>query len=144
VPKLKLGAAVYALIAIGLGIFVVLVLRHVGPYAEVHGWPIGATVVVDGLASLLFAVGAVTRRGLNADDGPRICQNGWLLLVALTAAGCMIAFVGGEDVPLWPMGPAVFLPRFIRRMQESYYDGVAEAEREIMAGGPDAERPRGL
>jgi hypothetical protein len=143
VPKLKLGAVVYALLAIGLVASAVLVLRHVGPYAGVQGWPLAATARVDALSGLLFAVGAVTRRGLIADDGPWICQNGWLLLAALTAVGSIVAFLSPQDIPMWPIGPAVFVPHFVRRMQESYYDGIAEAEREIRAAGPDEELPPG-
>ncbi|GAB2683839.1 hypothetical protein [Kribbella swartbergensis] len=82
-PKLKLGAACYAVIAVFLAVSVVGVLRGWGSYADVHGWPIVATAVLDALAAVLFAIGAVTRRG--------------------------------------------------RRMQESYCDGVAEAEVEIRA-----------
>jgi hypothetical protein len=133
VPKLKLGALVYALVAIGLAVSAVAVLRHWGTYAEVQGWPIAATAVIDALSGLLLAVGAATRRGLVSDDGPWVCRNGWLLLGALTVAGAVVASLSDQDVPFWPMGPVVFLPHFIRRLQESYYDGVAEAEVEIRA-----------
>jgi hypothetical protein len=142
VPKMRLGAVVYALLAIALAASAVLVFRHFGPYAGVHGWPLAATVIVDALSGLLFAIGAVTRRGLIADDGPWICRNGWLVLVAATAVGCIIAFLSAQELSPWPTGPAVFVPHWIRRMQESYYDGAAEAEREIAAvraGGPDEE-----
>jgi hypothetical protein len=144
VPKLKLGAAFYGLIAIGLAVSVVGVLRHWGSYAGVHGWPIAATAVLDGLAALLFAIGAVTRRGLLADDGPWICRKGWLVLVGLTAAGALVAFLSDQGITPWPTGPAVFVPHFVRRMQEKYYEGVAEAEREIeavRAGEPGEELP---
>ncbi|MFG1814688.1 hypothetical protein ACGFIF_13045 [Kribbella sp. NPDC049174] len=130
-PKLKLGAVAYALVAIGLLASAVMVLRQVGPYAGVHGWPLVATAVVDALSGLLFAVGAVTRRGLIADDGPWICRSGWVLLVGLTAAGALVAFLSDQELSPWPTGPAVFLPHFIRRLQESYYDGRSEGEREL-------------
>jgi hypothetical protein len=135
VPKLKLGAAIYGLSAIGLLVSAVMILQQVGVYAGVHGWPLVATAVVVALSGLLFAVGAVTRRGLIVDDGPGICRNGWLVLVGLTAAGAINAFLADQEMSPWPTGPAVFLPHFIRRMQESYYDGVAEAEVELRAAG---------
>jgi hypothetical protein len=140
VPKLKLGAAVYAVIAILLAVSVVGVLRGWGSYADVHGWPIGATAMLDALAALLFAIGAVTRRGLLADDGPWICRSGWLVLVGLTVAGAIVAFLS-DTAPLWPMGPAVFVPHFVRKMQESYHAGVAEAEVEIRAARGEEPRP---
>lgn len=146
-PKLKLGAAVYAFVAIGLATSAVAVLLRWGAYAGVHGWPQWATAAVDTLSALLFAVGAVTRRGLIADDGPWISRNGWFVLVGLTAAGAVVAFLSNQDISPWPTGPAVFLPHFVRRMQERYYDGVAEAEREIeavRAGELGGERPPGF
>jgi len=142
VPKLRLGAAVYALVALALAVSAVLVLRHTGPYAEVHGWPLVATSVVDALSALLFAVGAVTRRGLIADNGPWICRNGWLVLAGVTVAGAIIAFLADQEMTPWPTGPAIFLPHFIRRMQESYYQGVAEAEVEISPARGEGSPPR--
>lgn len=144
-PKLKLGAVVYGLVAVGLAVGIVLALRHYGAYAEVHGAPLAATVVLLAATALLLAVGAVTRRGLVGDDGPWICRNGWLALVGLTIAGFIVALLSNQDVPMWPTGPAAFLPHFIRRQQESYYDGVADAEREIAAvkAEPDGVRPPG-
>jgi hypothetical protein len=133
VPKLRLGAAVYAVVAILLAVSAVMVLLHVGPYGEARGWPIAATAMVDALSGLLLAIGAVTRRGLVADDGPWICRNGWLLLGGLTVAGAGVAALSNQAIPFWPTGPAVFLPHFVRRLQESYYDGRSEAELELRA-----------
>jgi hypothetical protein len=133
-PKLKTGAVVYGLAAVALLASAVAILQQRGAYAEVSGWPLTASAVGFGLTGFLFAVGAVTRRGLAADDGPWICQNGWLLVIALTAALFAVAVLSDQEaVPILPTGPAVFLPRWIRRMQESYYEGVADAEREIAA-----------
>ena len=141
-PKLKLGAVIYGLLAVVWAVGIVLVLRHHGPYAEVHGAPLAATVVLLAATALLLAVGAVSRRGLIADDGPWICRNGWMALVGLTVAGWIVAFLSNQDVPMWPTGPTPFLPHFIRRQQESYYEGRAEAERELTAE-PDEVRPPG-
>jgi hypothetical protein len=140
-PKLKLGAVVYGLLAVVWSVGIVLVLRHYSPYAEVHGAPLAATVVLLAATALLLAIGAVTRRGLIADDGPWICQNGWTVLVGLTVAGWIVAFLSDQDVPMWPTGPTALLPHFIRRQQESYYEGVAEAERELTAEPDEVRRP---
>ncbi|MFI7064640.1 hypothetical protein ACIBL3_26855 [Kribbella sp. NPDC050124] len=140
-PKLKLGALVYAFVAICLGLSSVAVLQHWGAYGGVHGWPIPATAVVDALSALLLAVGAVTRWGIIADDGPWICRNGWLVLGGLTVAGIVVAALSGQDMPIWPTGPAVFLPHFVRRLQEKYYEGIAEAELEITAGRDGGRSP---
>lgn len=140
-PKMKLGAAFYALIAVVLLVSAVLVLHNVGQYAELHGWPLIATAVVDGLAGLVFAVGAVTRRGLVADDGPWVCRNGWLIVVALTVTGILVTFLSDAPVSPFPMGPAVFVPHWVRRLQEKYYEGRDEAERELNPEEPDGVRP---
>lgn len=97
------------------------------------------------LTAVLLAVGAVTRRGLAADDGPRICQQGWIVLIALTAVVFVVGGLSNEEVMPWPWVWVVFVPHWIRRAQESYYEGVAEAEREIAlkAAGPDGELPPG-
>ncbi|MEV0289725.1 hypothetical protein AB0H36_36835 [Kribbella sp. NPDC050820] len=140
-PKLKLGAVVYGLAAIGLGVSAVAVHRGWGTYSGAHGWPVGATVAVDALAALVLAIGALTRRGLIADDGPWILRRGWLVLVGLTGAGALVAFLSNQDISPWPIGPAPFLPHFVRRMQERYYAGVAEAEVELRAGRDGGRAP---
>lgn len=144
-PKLKLGAVIYGLLAVVWAVGSVLVLRHYGPYAEVDGAPLAATVVLLAATALLLAVGAVTRRGLVTNDGPWICRHGWLGLVGLTVAAWIVAFLSNQDVPMWPIGPTALLPHWVRRQQESYYEGVADAEREIAAvrAEPDEARPPG-
>lgn len=105
---------------------VVRAVRHDGPWQESHGWPYGATVVVLALTAGLLFVGAATRWGLISDDGPWICQHGWLVLIGLTVVALGLSFLedGGQA---WPVGPAVFVPHFVRRLQESYYEGRASA-----------------
>jgi hypothetical protein len=142
VPKLKLGAVVYGLVAIALFAGIVLMLRNVGPYADVRGGPRIATVIVVGASGVLLAIGAVTRRGLVSDDGPWICRNGWILLAGVTCGALVVAAVSSQDVNPFPTGPAVFLPHFIRRLQESYYDGVAEAEQALTATPDGESQPR--
>lgn len=142
-PKLKLGAVTYGLVAIALFAGLVPMLRHYGPYTDVQGGPLIATAIVVAASGALFAIGAATRRGLISDDGPWICRNGWIVLAALTGVVPLaISLLGGQDTPLWPTGPALFLPHFIRRLQESYYDGVAEAERELTAVPDAGSAPR--
>jgi hypothetical protein len=144
-PKLKLGAAVYVFAAIGLATSAVAVFRGWGAYSGVHGWPVALIAGVDSLSALMLAIGAVTRRGLIADDGPWICRNGWLVLVGLTVAGALVV-LSDQDISPFLTGPAVFVPHFVRKLQENYYAGVADAEREIeavRAGEPGEERPPG-
>ncbi|MEU4608480.1 hypothetical protein AB0F43_36300 [Kribbella sp. NPDC023972] len=142
-PKLKLGAVVYALIAIAFAIEAVRMLRHDGRWGQVHGWQFTALLIVVVLTASLLAVGAVTRRGLAAGDGPWVCQNGWIVLIAIVACEFVVLMFGSEEISRWPSPAIVFLPHFIRRLHESYYDGVAEAEREIAAvrGGEPGEGP---
>ncbi|WP_433166258.1 hypothetical protein [Kribbella sp. CA-247076] len=133
-PKLKLGAVVYALAAVALALSAVAVHLRWSAYADVQGWPVGATVAVDALAAAVLAIGAATRRGLVADAGPWICRNGWLVLGGLTVAGALVAVLSNQDMTPFPIGPVVLLPHFVRRLQESYYQGVAEGEAEVRAG----------
>jgi hypothetical protein len=140
VPKLKLGAVVYGLVAISTGVEVVLMLRRDGLWRDVQGWELAALVAVVAASGLLLAVGAVTRRGLISDDGPWICRNGWIVMVALTAVAFVLVMLGKTAVPSWPTSPAVFLPHFIRKLQTSYYEGRAEATRDVREVTPGGER----
>jgi hypothetical protein len=146
------GVAAYGLIALSLVVEAVLMVRHSGPFAELQGWGLAALLVIVVLACLLVTAGAVTRRGLLAADGPWIYQNGWGVLIGLTAVNLVLVMLWPEGQPdqagltPWATGYAIFLPHFVRRMEEAYYDGVAEAEREIAAVralAPDEEPPPG-
>lgn len=139
---MKVGAAVYALVTVVLAVEIVLIARNYGSFADVQGAGEVTTEVVAAASALLFAIGAITRRGLIADDGPWICRNGWIVLIGVTVAGGVIGLLSGLDLgPAWPTGPAVFLPHLIRRLHESYYDGVAEAERALTAEATDEAQP---
>ncbi|HEY3511069.1 hypothetical protein [Kribbella sp. NPDC051137] len=127
-PKLKLGAALYGLAAIATTVTVVLMLVRQGPWADVHGWVFGALVAVVALSAVFLAVGAVTRRGLIADDGPWICRHGWAVLVGVTVLGFVLTLLTDADIPWLPTSPAVFIPHWIRRLQEKYWEGRVEAE----------------
>ena len=141
---MKLGAAIYGLAATATTVSVVLMLARHGVWADVHGWVFGALVAVVALSAVFLAVGAVTRRGLIADDGPWICRYGWAVLVGVTALGFGLTFLTDADVPWLPTSPAVFIPHWIRRLQEKYWEGRVEAEvqavRERNAAGVRAER----
>ncbi len=125
-PKLKLGAAVYAFIGVAGVVQLVRAVRHDDPWQESHGWTYGGTLVVLALTAGLLLVGAVTRWGLISDEGPWVCRNGWILLIGLTVVALVLSFLedGGQA---WPVGPAVFVPHFVRKLQENYYAGQQEA-----------------
>lgn len=141
-PKLKLGAAVYALLAIGWLVSAGAVFRGYGSYAVADRWYQLAISAVYLLTGVLFGIGAVTRRGLLSDDGPRICRQGWILGVALAGAGLVVSFMGEADwgAP-YPTIPALFMPPWIKRLQEKYYEGIEEAERELNPAEPGEVRP---
>ncbi|MDX2972901.1 hypothetical protein [Kribbella solani] len=141
-PKLKLGAAVYALVAVGWLVSAVMTLRGYGDYASADRWFLIGTATAVGLTGVLYMIGAVTRRGLNATEGPRICQIGWAFVIGLVAVEFVLSFlydqtggfVSGDGMPSpMPSMVAIFIPRGIRRMQEKYYEGIAEAEQELSA-----------
>ncbi|WP_432888464.1 hypothetical protein ACQPYH_07680 [Kribbella sp. CA-245084] len=138
-PKMKLGAAFYALIAAGwLASAVVLVLRPFGAYADAERWLQIASAIVFALNGLLFAVGAVTRRGLAGQSGPWICRNGWALVVGLAAVMFVLSLLtDAEGISPFPTATAVFIPHWVNRLKEKYDEGVAEA----VTGAPDEGRP---
>ncbi|GAA3125548.1 hypothetical protein JOF29_006333 [Kribbella aluminosa] len=141
-PKLKLGAALYALLALVELVSAVLVYAAHGDYAQGEPWFLVVVASMLALIGVLLGVGAVTRRGLVADDGPWICRKGWIVVIGLTAAtfaALMLSDTG--TIRTFPNPAIVFLPNFVKRLQEKYYEGVEEAEREINAAEPDGERP---
>ena len=143
---MTLGAAVYGLAAIATTVSVVLMLVRQGVWADVHGGVFGALVAVVALSAVLLAVGAVTRRGLIADDGPWICRHGWTVLVGLTALGFVLTLLTDADVHWLQTSPAVFIPHWIRRLQEKYREHRVEAEvravRDRNAAGVTAKPPQ--
>ncbi|MFF0344944.1 hypothetical protein [Kribbella sp. NPDC004875] len=127
-PKMKLGAVVYGLAAIATTVGVVLMLLRHGPWADVHGWVFGGLVAVVAASAVVLAIGAVTRRGLIAGDGPWICRNGWTVLLGLTVVSFVLGLLTDADIPFIQTSPAIFIPHWIRRLQENYWDGRVEAE----------------
>ena len=140
---MKLGAAFYALIAVGWIVSGVLTLRGYGSYAAADQWYKIAVATVFFLTGVMFGVGAVTRRGLVSDEGPRICRDGWIVLIALVGASFVVSLLGEQDwgAP-FPTATALFIPRWVKRMQVKYYEGVAEAEQELTSGERGGVPPR--
>ncbi|MGW6202000.1 hypothetical protein ACWF0M_38000 [Kribbella sp. NPDC055110] len=138
---MKLGAAFYALIAIGWFVSAVVTLRGYGSYAAADQWYRIAMATVFLLTGVMFGIGAVTRRGLMSDDGPRICRKGWMVVIALACAALVVALLGEDDwgTP-FPTGVAIFIPLWIKRLQEKYYEGREEGERELSSRARDGVR----
>lgn len=140
----KAGAAAYALVTIGMGVQAVMMSQHAGKWSEVHGWVFVSLLALVVLTGALLAAGALTRRGLIADGGPWLFRNGWLVLVGLTAVNFVVSLAGSGDEGAswaWATGPAVFLPHFVRRLEEAWYAGEAEAELELRAGRDGEQLP---
>ncbi|GAA2801475.1 hypothetical protein [Kribbella solani] len=141
-PKLKLGAAVYALVAVGWLVSAALILRGYGDYAGADRWFLIATATAVALTGVLYVIGAVTRRGLIATEGLWICRRGWAFVLGLVAVEIVLAFIydqtggpfaGGSSPLIAPSAVAIFIPRGIQKLQEKYYEGIAEGEQELSA-----------
>ncbi|HWD81386.1 MAG TPA: hypothetical protein VG497_20970 [Kribbella sp.] len=140
-PKLKLGAAIYGLIAV-LGIAsAVATFRGYGRYAGADQWYLIARGTVFLLIGVMFGIGAVTRRGLMSDDGPRICRSGWIVVIALLGAEFVVYALGDDSWGTFPSIVTALIPPWIKRLQEKYYEGRQEAERELSPEEPDEVRP---
>jgi hypothetical protein len=133
------GLIAYALVVIVLGVQAVLIVTRSGKFDDIPGWALASLLTIVVLSAVLVGAGAVTRRGLIADEGPWIFRHGLILLVGLTVANLLVSLLPLDADIAWVAGPAVFLPHFVRRLEESYYAGVAERLREEE---PVAERVR--
>ncbi|WP_350278591.1 hypothetical protein [Kribbella sp. HUAS MG21] len=139
-PKMKLGAAFYGLFAVGAVVSAVFIFRGDGEYAGADQWYLIARGMLLLLIGVMFGIGAVTRRGLMSDDGPRICRSGWIVMIALVGAEFVVFALGDDEGTFPSVVPALIAPGF-QRMQEKYYEGRDEAERELNPTGPDEARP---
>lgn len=133
----KAGTAAYALVVLVLGVQAVLIVRQSGQFADTSGWGRVSLLTIVVLSAALVAAGAVTRRGLIADEGQWIFRNGWLVLVGLTVANLLVSLLPLDADIAWVAGPAVFVPHFVRKLEEAYYAGVAEAEQGLREAEPD-------
>jgi hypothetical protein len=123
------GVLVYA------GTALLLVVQAVRLVLLDELWTEGASVASVGLvvltaaAALLFGAGAVSRQPLIEGEGPWFASVGWAVVIALTAVGMAIALMTSVDeiAGLWVTGPAVFVPFWVRKLEESYREGVDEA-----------------
>lgn len=138
---MKLGAAFYAVLAVGAVVSGVLVFRGYGAYADADRWYLIARGTVFLLIGVLFGIGAVTRRGLMSDDGPRICRSGWIVVIALVCAEFVVYALGDDGWGNFPSIVSAFIPPFVKRLQGKYYEGRDEAERELSPEAPDGVRP---
>lgn len=138
---MKLGAAAYALFAILQIGAAILILLGFGPYAGGERWFLLVTAAVFGFSGVIYAVGAATRRGLAAEDGPWVCRRGWLVVIGLVAVGSVAAIMSDSEGSPFPNLLAVFIPHWVKRLQEKYYEGRQEAERELNQEEPDGVRP---
>ena len=139
-PKLKLGAVFYAVLAVGAVAAAALILRGDGRYAGADQWYLLVRATLFLLIGVMFGIGAVTRRGLMSDDGPRICRSGWIVVIALVGTEFVVYVVGGE----WGTFPSIvtaLIPPWFQRLHVNYYEGRDEAERELSPEAPDEVRP---
>jgi hypothetical protein len=139
-PKLKLGAAFYGLIAVGGIVSAVMTFRGYGRYAGADQWYLIARGTVYLLIGVMFGIGAATRRGLMSDDGPRICRSGWIVVIVLLGAEFVVYALGGDGWGTFPSVVTALIPPWIKRLQEKYYEGRQEAERELNQEEPDGVR----
>ncbi|TDU88630.1 hypothetical protein EV138_2176 [Kribbella voronezhensis] len=126
------GVLVYA------GMALLLVVQTVRLVTMDRLWVDGVSVAPAGLvvvaaaAALLFLTAVVTRQPLVEGDGPWFITMGWLLLIALTALSFVISLSSSltSEEAVWVTGPAVFVPFWVRKLEESYREGVEEAQRD--------------
>ena len=137
---MKLGAAFYAVIAVLGVVSAVLVFRGYGAYAGADQWYLVARGTVFLLIGVMLGIGAATRRGLMSDDGPRICRSGWIVVIALVGAEFVLYALGDDGWGNFPSIATVFIPPFVKRLQEKYYEGREEAERELSPEEPGGVR----
>ena len=139
---MKLGAAFYALVAVSWVVSAVVTLRGYGSYAAAEQWYRIAIATVFALTGVMFGIGAVTRRGLASHEGPRICRDGWMVVVGLVGAAFVVSLLGDQEwgTP-FPNAAAAFIPWWVQRLQEKYHEGVQEAERELSPVEPGEVRP---
>ncbi len=137
---MKLGAAFYGLIAVVGVVSAVVTFRGYGRYAGADQWYLIARGMLYLLIGLMFAVGAVTRRGLMSGDGPRICRSGWIVVIALLCAEFVVYALGDDGWGTFPSIATAFIPPWIQRLHVKYYEGREEAERELNPEEPDGVR----
>lgn len=136
-PKLKLGAAFYAVIAVGWVVSAIVTYRGYAAYRDADQWFLIAMGSVFLLTGVMFGIGAATRRGLMSDDGPRICRQGWLVVIVLVCAAFVVYLLGDDWGTPFPNAAAAFIPPMVKRLQEKYYEGRDEVSPEA----PDEVRP---
>ena len=127
------GVLVYAGPAVMLVVQTVRLAMMDGAWGDGIAFAPVGLVAVAAASALLFGVAAVIRRPLIADDGPWISTMGWAVLIALGAVCFVLSMLSSspaEDGAIWVTVPAVFVPFWVRKLEESYREGIEEARRE--------------
>jgi hypothetical protein len=127
------GVLVYAGTALTLVVQAVRLVMMDGIWGDGIAFAPAGLVAVAAASALLFGVGAVIRRPLIADDGPWISTMGWAVLIALGAVCFVLSMLStspASEGAIWVTVPAVFVPFWVRKLEESYREGVEEGRRE--------------
>jgi hypothetical protein len=125
------GALIYLGVAVVMAIQVVRMIRNDGYWTSGPTWAAACLVASIALTGLYFGVAAVARRPLVGGDGPWLLRYGWLVVIGLA----LLSFLASMALPdqaykVFPNGPALFVPLWIRQLEESYREGVKEARQE--------------
>ncbi|MDX6246849.1 MAG: hypothetical protein QOF10_209 [Kribbellaceae bacterium] len=122
------GALAYGVVAASVGVESVRMIRHDAYWTDGRVWAAFCLVATVILTALLTAVAAISRLPLIADDGPWLSRNGWMVVIGLTVCSFLaLRGVADQESAVYLTGPAVFLPFWVRRLEESYREGVEEA-----------------
>jgi cbb3-type cytochrome oxidase subunit 1 len=126
------GVLVYAGIAVVLLVQTVRLILMDRLWADGIAFAPVCLVAVVAATALLFLVAVVTRQPLIEGDGPWFITMGWAVVIVLTVLGLVISTMSSldQDAGLWVTGPAVFVPFWVRKLEESYREGVEEGRRE--------------
>jgi hypothetical protein len=136
------GTVAYALVTVTLVVQTVRMIRLDGVWGGDATWAAGCLLVIVLLSGAIFAAATVTRIPLFADDGPLLSRFGWYAILGLTVLALAVVMLSSlEAFGLWPTSPAMFVPYWIRRLEDSYREGVEEARRAAATARADDEPP---
>ncbi|HEY0470290.1 MAG TPA: hypothetical protein VGD34_01475 [Kribbella sp.] len=127
------GALVYAGVAVALAIEVVHMIRQDDYWAGEPIWASAWLVASAALTGLLFGASAIVRRPLVDGDGPWFTRYGWRIVLALALLSFLASLAISEpSYRIFTNGPALIVPWWIRRLEESYREGIEEGMDEGM------------
>jgi hypothetical protein len=128
------GALAYGVVAASVGVESVRMIRHDAYWTDGRVWAAFCMVATVILTALLTAGAAISRFPLIADGGPWLSRNGWMVVIGLTVCSFLASRgVADQEFAVYLTGPAVFLPFWVRRLEESYREGVEEARQAARA-----------